>query len=121
MSLDFALYSMYTLGALWLGPSGAPACLAGSPTVRDVRTAYALAGAPRPSTLAAVTAFIDVNVVPMDTERVLAKHTVLVEGNRIIALGPSGQVKVPRGAVRIDGHGKYLIPGLANMHEHAGM
>jgi imidazolonepropionase-like amidohydrolase len=43
---------------------------------------------------------------------------VLIEGGRIAALGPSGQVKVPAGAVRIDGRGKYLIPGLADMHDH---
>jgi imidazolonepropionase-like amidohydrolase len=65
-----------------------------------------------------VTAFVDVNVVPMDTERVLANQTVLVEGGRITALGPAGQVTVPAGAVRIDGRGKYLIPGLGDMHAH---
>jgi dihydroorotase-like cyclic amidohydrolase len=65
-----------------------------------------------------VTAFVDVDVVPMDTERVLPNQTVLVEGGRIIALGPSRQVQVPAGASRIDGRGQYLLPGLANMHVH---
>jgi imidazolonepropionase-like amidohydrolase len=65
-----------------------------------------------------MTAFVGVNVIPMDTERVLSNHTVLVEDGRITALGPAGKVTVPAGAVRIDGRGKYLIPGLANMHYH---
>jgi imidazolonepropionase-like amidohydrolase len=67
---------------------------------------------------AGITAFIDVAVVPMDTERVLANQTVLVKGGRITALGPASQVKVPAGAVRIEGRGQYLIPGLADMHVH---
>jgi imidazolonepropionase-like amidohydrolase len=46
---------------------------------------------------------------------------VLVEGGRLTALGPVSQVKVPAGAVRIDGRGRYLIPGLADMHTHVTM
>ncbi len=66
----------------------------------------------------AVTAFVDVTVIPMDRERVLARQTVLVRGDRIVALGPAQQVSVPTGAARIDGRGKYLMPGLADMHAH---
>jgi hypothetical protein len=49
---------------------------------------------------------------------VLQKQTVLVQGGWITAIGPSGQVPVPAGATTIEGRGKYLIPGLANMHAH---
>lgn len=63
-------------------------------------------------------AFVGVNVVPMDAERVLMNHTVVVEGDRIVAVGPAADTPVPDGAVRIDGRGKYLIPGLAEMHGH---
>lgn len=66
----------------------------------------------------AVTAFVGVTVVPMDRERVLAGQTVLVRGERIVAMGPSDRVHVPTGAERIDGRGKYLMPGLADMHAH---
>lgn len=65
-----------------------------------------------------VTAFVDVTVIPMDAERALPGHTVLVQGDRIIAVGPSASVPVPGGARRIDGRGKYLTPGLAEMHGH---
>ena len=63
-------------------------------------------------------AFVNVNVVPMDSERVLADQTVLVRGEQIVEVGPAGKVKVPEGALRIDGRGKYLMPGLAEMHGH---
>jgi imidazolonepropionase-like amidohydrolase len=65
-----------------------------------------------------VTAFVDVSVVPMDTDRVLSHQTVVVSGGRISAMGPVGRVTVPGNAVRIDGAGKYLTPGLADMHVH---
>lgn len=67
---------------------------------------------------AAVTAFVDVNVVPLDSERVLPHQTVLVVDGRIASIGP--RVEVPENARRIAGHGTmYLAPGLADMHTHA--
>ena len=66
----------------------------------------------------ATTAFVDVTVVPLDRERTLEHQTVVVQGDRITAVGPTAGVTVPAGAVRIDGRGKYLMPGLAEMHAH---
>ncbi len=63
-------------------------------------------------------AIVGVNVVPMDRERTLANHTVLVRDGRIAEVGPADRVSVPEGATRIDGRGKWLIPGLAEMHAH---
>ena len=63
-------------------------------------------------------AFVDVNVIPMDRERVLERQTVVVRDGRIAAIGPTSSVNVPAGALRIDARGKYLIPGLAEMHAH---
>ena len=63
-----------------------------------------------------VTAFVDVTVIPMDRERSLPNQTVVVRGDRIVEIGPASRVKVPEGGVRVDGRGKYLIPGLAEMH-----
>lgn len=65
-----------------------------------------------------VTAFVNVHVVPMDRETVLRDHTVLVKGDRIVEIGPTARVKAPSGAVTIDGAGKCLAPGLAEMHGH---
>lgn len=65
-----------------------------------------------------VAAFVGVTVVPMDAERTLPGHTVVVRDGRIVEVGPSAAVAVPGGAVRIDGRGKFLMPGLAEMHAH---
>lgn len=63
-------------------------------------------------------AITNVTVLPMDGERTLADQTVIVEGGRIRAVGPSARTAVPAGATRIDGRGKFLMPGLAEMHAH---
>jgi hypothetical protein len=46
-------------------------------------------------------------------------NTVLVAGNRITFVGPAASAKIPSGARVIDGQGKFLIPGLWDMHVHA--
>ena len=71
-----------------------------------------------PGTAATVTAFVHVNVVAMDREGILRDHTVVVVGDRIESLGPSASLNPPRGSTVIDGTGKYLMPGLADMHVH---
>jgi len=63
-------------------------------------------------------AFVGVHVVPMSGEGVLSGQTVVVRGDRIVALGPAAEVAVPAGATRIDGQGRWLMPGLADMHVH---
>ncbi|TXK64333.1 amidohydrolase family protein [Alkalisalibacterium limincola] len=63
-------------------------------------------------------AFTGVNVVPMDEERQLPDHTVVVDAGRIVAVGPVGEVEVPEGARVVDGRGHWLMPGLAEMHGH---
>jgi len=54
----------------------------------------------------------------MTSDTALRDHTVLVRGDRIEWIGPSARARVPTAAQRIDGRGKYLIPGLADMHVH---
>ena len=44
--------------------------------------------------------------------------TVVIEGNRITAVGPEDSVRIPRGAQVVDASGKYLVPGLWDMHVH---
>ncbi len=64
------------------------------------------------------TAFVGVNVIPMDRERVLANQTVVVRNGVIAEIGDAAKVKVPKDAVTVDAKGKYLIPGLVDMHTH---
>lgn len=65
-----------------------------------------------------IIAFLHVTVIPMDRERTLSDHTVIVEDGKIVTIGPSSKVKVPARALRVDGKGRYLIPALCDMHVH---
>jgi imidazolonepropionase-like amidohydrolase len=83
--------------------------------------ALALAQAGEPAggqTAVPALAFVGVSVVPMSSETVLADQTVVVRGDRIVALGAAADVVVPDDATRIDGTGRWLMPGLADMHVH---
>ncbi|MEO8368608.1 MAG: amidohydrolase family protein [Candidatus Solibacter sp.] len=72
--------------------------------------AYAQAGsAPR-------VALIGVTVIDVEAGVRRTGTTVVTEGERIAAIGP--KVAIPRGATRIDAKGKFLIPGLWDMHTH---
>lgn len=72
----------------------------------------------QPSSSPPVYAFQNVNVIPMNEERVLANQTVIIRDDRIAEIDSSGDINIPEGAVKIDGSGKYLMPGLAEMHGH---
>ena len=79
--------------------------------------ALLIAGPAAAADRSTVTAFVNVNVIPMDRERVLRGQTVIVEGGRIAAIGR--KLNVPADARTIDGSGRYLSPGLADMHNHS--
>jgi imidazolonepropionase-like amidohydrolase len=65
------------------------------------------------------TAFIGVTIIPMtDATTLLADQTVLVRDGAILSIGHSSTTPVPARARRIDGRGKFLMPGLADMHVH---
>lgn len=65
-----------------------------------------------------VIAVHNVTVIPMTGSAPLPAHTVVVSGTKIAALGPAADVPVPAGATVLDGTGKYLVPGLFEMHGH---
>jgi imidazolonepropionase-like amidohydrolase len=72
----------------------------------------------RPDT-ARTLAIVGASVLPMDgVTEVLHDATVLVRGSHIAAVGPSSRVTVPAGAQRIDGRGKWVMPGLVDAHTH---
>lgn len=62
------------------------------------------------------TVFVDVNLIPMTANTVVADQDVLIQGERIIAIGKD--ITLPEGTRVINGKGKYLMPGLAEMHGH---
>lgn len=63
-------------------------------------------------------AITHVNVIDMTGAPLKPDLTVVIQGNRITAMGRAGQVRVPRGTQVIDARGKFLIPGLWDMHVH---
>jgi imidazolonepropionase-like amidohydrolase len=80
---------------------------------RTLQTARALARKP-----AGPVAIVNANLFDADAGKSVPGTTVVIEGNRIKAVGKDGQVKVPAGAERIDARGRALLPGLADMHVH---
>ena len=84
----------------------------------DLALPALLFGAPLHAAPDTTVAFVDVTVVPMDRERLIPGQTVVVRGGRISAMGPVSRVKVPAGSSTVDGRGKFLMPGLAEMHAH---
>jgi imidazolonepropionase-like amidohydrolase len=83
--------------------------LGAQPTVAPLRDIPSKTGA---------IAFVDVSVIPMDRERVLEHQTVIVADGRIGSIGAVASIMVPANARRIDGRGKFLMPGLVDMHAH---
>lgn len=65
-------------------------------------------------------ALTNVHVLPMtDEDPILMRNqTILVEGDRITAVGATDSLEVPAGTEVIDGAGQYLLPGLTEMHGH---
>ena len=72
------------------------------------------------STPGKIVAFVNVNVIPMDRERVLRNQTVIVSDGTITAIGDAKRIKPPARAQIVDGTNKFLIPGLMDMHVHGG-
>jgi imidazolonepropionase-like amidohydrolase len=68
----------------------------------------------------AILAVVGATVVYPEREgdNTLPDATVVISGDRIVAVRPRGATQVPNGATRIDGTGKWLIPGLIDGHVH---
>lgn len=66
------------------------------------------------------TAFVidSVNVIDVTRGTTVGGQRVVVVGERITNMGPATSVATPPGAVVVDGRGKFLIPGLWDMHVH---
>lgn len=60
----------------------------------------------------------NVSVIPMPGHRVLQGYDVCIEGSKITRISPSKRQKVLSGHKLIDGSGKFLMPGLFDMHVH---
>ncbi|HSM30572.1 MAG TPA: amidohydrolase family protein [Woeseiaceae bacterium] len=79
---------------------------------------FAIFGLASAAAVAEVAAFVNVNVIPMSGERIVAQQTVIVSDGIIGTIGNVDEVPVPEGARLIDGTDRFLIPGLGEMHAH---
>lgn len=60
----------------------------------------------------------NVSLITMVNETVLDNHTVIVDKGRITKVGPTNKTKLSKNVRVIDGTGKFLMPGLFDMHTH---
>lgn len=68
-----------------------------------------------------VVAIVGASVVNLNGGPATANATVVIEGDRITAVGPAASTTVPAGAEVIRAAGKWVVPGLMNMHTHYGL
>lgn len=68
-----------------------------------------------------IRAIVGASVVDLESGRSIRDAVLLIDGERIKAVGPAGSVSVPAGADVIHADGKWLLPGLMNMHVHLGL
>src|SRR5918995_7110319 len=64
--------------------------------------------------------FDHVTVIDMTGAKPKPDMTVVIQGNRIVAIGKSAKTRTPKNARVIDARGKFLIPALWDMHVHLG-
>ena len=66
-------------------------------------------------------ALVGGSVVSVENGTTLNDAVVLIEGERIVQIGPRASVVVPQDAEVVPMDGRWLIPGLMNMHVHFGL
>ncbi|HEX8192250.1 MAG TPA: amidohydrolase family protein [Allosphingosinicella sp.] len=110
-SLGPTLYTADTAALVRTAPGG---------TYTPPREGVSLAVATRADVPQGVVALVGARIVTMngDTGGVIEDGVVIIEGNRIRAVGPRGSTAVPAGARTVDLAGRTIIPGLIDGHAH---
>lgn len=65
-------------------------------------------------------ALVGATAITMNGNEIIRNATIVVDRNRIVAIGPSGRVTIPADARRVDVRGKYVMPGFVDAHAHIG-
>ncbi|MFC1758645.1 amidohydrolase family protein [Planctomycetota bacterium] len=66
-----------------------------------------------------VTAFVDARIIPIEG-KVIPRGTLVVAGQKIVAVGASDDIEIPTGSKQIDCKGRVIMPGLICTHSHIG-
>jgi hypothetical protein len=85
----------------------------------SISIGIASAQTPTPTPPSAPIAISHVTLINPATSTVEHDATVIIEGDRIASVLIGAMVKMPGNTILIDGHGKFLIPGLWDMHVHS--
>ena len=65
-------------------------------------------------------AFTNARLITMDEDEVIENGTIVIQGNRIKAVGKSSEIEVPENAKIYDASGKTIMPGIVDVHAHIG-
>lgn len=65
-------------------------------------------------------AFTGATIITMEGDEIIENGTIIIEKNRIKAIGSANSVTIPREAKIIDARGKTIMPGLIDVHAHLG-
>lgn len=63
-------------------------------------------------------AITNVTIIDVKNRKQIPSQTVIISNGQITKIGPASKIKVPKGTQEINGSGKFLIPGLWDMHVH---
>jgi hypothetical protein len=86
--------------------------------IAALTTSPALAASAEPGLEPTAVLFRNVTLIPMTSEHIEPGCDVLVQGGRIARIDTAGSIRPPQGARQVRGRGKFLFPGLAEMHAH---
>jgi imidazolonepropionase-like amidohydrolase len=93
----------------------AAACICGAFVLSSV---FAAASGAEQTARQSMLAITHVTVIDATGAQPKNDHTVVITGERITSIGPAKTTQVPAAARVVDGRGKYLIPGLWDLHVH---
>jgi imidazolonepropionase-like amidohydrolase/Tol biopolymer transport system component len=65
-------------------------------------------------------AFTNARIITMKDDEVIERGTIIIDGHKITAIGPSASIAIPENAKIYDATGKTIMPGLVDAHAHIG-
>lgn len=65
-------------------------------------------------------AFTNARIITMNGDQVIENGSLIVEGNKIVAVGATSEVEIPQSAEQYDLQGKTIMPGIVDAHAHIG-